>query len=464
MHLARQTVDVDAVPQAGGSERPAAVSAGTAEQRSPQEIIVLNGTDSPPSLPSADRSGILDADLKRGLRWLRFPVDIEQQFMRDTHEARSKHHLRMLVIALISYNSFVFMDRQLMPDIASFELWVRLAINFAAVIIVVAILYGLPYLQREMAIAVSGFVSGSTVPLFMIKSGSSLANLYCLVIPLFIIYSNVMQRNRFWYALMSSLGLLVVSTVSVNFVSSVTNVQAQVFTLMMVSTCLFTLAPLYKLEHDERAQYLMRIREHRLLAELGAANERLDKLSRTDALTTLANRRGFEEQLATSWSEMRKQHLSLSLVMLDIDYFKRYNDHYGHPGGDQCLRRVAGAIRAALRFPNDFAARYGGEEFAVILPRTDETMALGIAERIRQAVIGIDLLHEKSEVSKIVTISIGVATLRGDDTAMTMDALIKAADGALYDAKEHGRNRVAQWRGTSDGQNTQDSKGSLSAA
>jgi diguanylate cyclase (GGDEF)-like protein len=357
----------------------------------------------------------------------------------------------MLVIAMLSYNSFAYIELQVMPDIVRFALTIRVIINLLAIVLAIVIVNNPPALQREAAIAASGFCSGCTVVLFMLKSNSPNTSLYYILVPNFIIYANTMQRNRFWFAVTATLSLSILSIIGISQVPTVSSLGFQLFLGTMVTTCAFTLASLYRLEHDERSQYLMRRREGHLLKALGSANERLDRLSRTDALTSLFNRRGFEEQLAACWSQARGEHLSLSLLLLDIDYFKRYNDHYGHPGGDQCLRRVAGAVRSALRFPDDIAARYGGEEFAVILPKTDEAMALGIAERVRQSVLSIDVLHERSEVAKIVTVSIGAATVRPDNTRMTAEQLIGAADQALYEAKQKGRNRVAQWHETAGG-------------
>lgn len=413
------------------------------------ESTAVSGPASEHTTDAAAAGLRIDALLSDGFRWLRFPAGMEASFIRDTHEERGRHHLRMLLAALLIYNSFVLMDRHLMPDIATFALIVRLLINAAALIIVAGIYLGLPNRVREAAIAGSGFVSGATVILFMIRSASPLAYCYCIVLPLFILYANIVQRARFWYALSSSLALFVLSWVGMNFVSSVNEDVLQVFVLTMGSTVAFTLVSLYKLEHDERAQYLLRRRQQLLVNELGSANERLDHLARTDALTGLANRRGFEETLRTTWDSAQGNGASLSLLMLDIDYFKRYNDRYGHPGGDQCLRRVASAISAALRFPNDIAGRYGGEEFAVILPRTDEAMAKGVAERVRQAVLQIDLLHEMSDVAPVVTVSIGVATALADQPPRELEAFIAAADQALYRAKAEGRNRVMTWNGES---------------
>jgi len=132
---------------------------------------------------------------------------------------------------------------------------------------------------------------------------------------------------------------------------------------------------------------------------------------------------------------------TLSLLMMDIDHFKSYNDHYGHLGGDDCLRKVAGGIQSALRRGGDLAARYGGEEFAVVLPETSMPDAVSVAERIQQGVDALRLAHEKSPFFKRVTISIGVASVIPGE-ADTPAGLIRAADEALYRAKSEGRHRI----------------------
>jgi diguanylate cyclase (GGDEF)-like protein len=135
----------------------------------------------------------------------------------------------------------------------------------------------------------------------------------------------------------------------------------------------------------------------------------------------------------------------LTLVMADVDHFKRYNDRYGHLAGDECLKRVAAALQSAVNRPADLVARYGGEEFAVLLPETDTTAAL-IAERCRELVAALAIRHEDSPVAPIVTLSCGVASVRpqaGEDPSL----LVAAADRALYRAKHEGRNRVCSGEG-----------------
>lgn len=178
--------------------------------------------------------------------------------------------------------------------------------------------------------------------------------------------------------------------------------------------------------------------------KLEAANRQLLELSRTDALTGVANRRSFDDTLELECRRCRRAtHKitgpeNLSLLMIDVDHFKLYNDLYGHPRGDRVLARVASAMKAALRRPSDFIARYGGEEFAVILPDTSPQGALMVAERLREAVQELGIQHEKCSTGPYVTISVGAATSAVPEGL----SLLLAADGALYEAKHAGRNRA----------------------
>jgi diguanylate cyclase (GGDEF)-like protein len=173
--------------------------------------------------------------------------------------------------------------------------------------------------------------------------------------------------------------------------------------------------------------------------ELAEANRRLRALAGQDSLTGLANRRAFDEALAREHMRSRRDKTELGLIMIDVDRFKKFNDLYGHLGGDDCLRCVGAAIGAAVLRPGDLAARYGGEEFAVLLPDTDEAGAAITAERIREAILGLGIPHT-ANLNGVVTISAGVASLNCAD--IEADRLIEAADQALYRAKDQGRNAV----------------------
>jgi diguanylate cyclase (GGDEF)-like protein len=170
------------------------------------------------------------------------------------------------------------------------------------------------------------------------------------------------------------------------------------------------------------------------------SNELLKKLVNTDGLTQIPNRRYFDHYLAQEWSRLRQDKRPLSLILFDVDYFKKYNDIYGHQQGDDCLIQIAQGVQKSIYRPDDLLARYGGEEFAVILPDTNSQGAIIIAERIHQAIQSLNIPHLDSNVSDKITISLGIATLIPSiETQPSL--LIRQADQALYLAKQEGRNQ-----------------------
>lgn len=189
--------------------------------------------------------------------------------------------------------------------------------------------------------------------------------------------------------------------------------------------------------------------------ERDQAYKQLESVARQDGLTGLANRRHFDDTLQQEWARASRNKQPLTLLIADVDYFKRYNDLYGHVHGDECLRTIAQTIQSALERAADLAARYGGEEFAVILPETDLTGGETIAQRLSDAIASINLPHAKSEFAR-VTLSIGIATYTGNNE-LDPTELIEHADIALYRAKTNGRNqfRVCQHRETQAHQQTQ---------
>ncbi len=185
-------------------------------------------------------------------------------------------------------------------------------------------------------------------------------------------------------------------------------------------------------------------------AELEAANRKLEELSGTDGLTGLANRRRFDEVWAAEWQRAARHGLALAVVMIDVDGFKAYNDDRGHQAGDECLRRVARVLADTVQRSGELAARYGGEEFVVVLPGADGEQARGLAERIRQAVQAEAIVHARAPHAGVVTVSAGVASaVPQPDTPP--QALIEAADAALYEAKRQGRNTVVPAGGAARG-------------
>lgn len=183
--------------------------------------------------------------------------------------------------------------------------------------------------------------------------------------------------------------------------------------------------------------------ERRIKVEnaLRQANQELHRLATIDNLTQIPNRRQFDQYLEREWRRLTREKAPLSLILLDIDYFKRYNDSKGHQAGDLCLKKIAQAIAKSVQRPADLGARYGGEEFAVILPHTDLEGAIYVANRIKIAVQNLQLEHPSSDVSQIVTLSQGISsTIPVRETSP--ESLIHDADLALYHAKSQGRNQL----------------------
>jgi len=198
---------------------------------------------------------------------------------------------------------------------------------------------------------------------------------------------------------------------------------------------------LYKQKNmvEEQAKLLkIKIKE---FTELMEVNGRLENLSLCDGLTGISNRRHFDQYINMSWKNSIRSNKPLSLIMIDIDYYKAVNDNYGHLKGDEYLIKVTKSIFSNINRPLDLVARYGGDEIAVVLPDTDSKGAIVVAEQLRKSVEALMLIHEHSKVGPYVTISLGTSTISAnkDDS---LDKFISSADKALYDSKQTGRNQV----------------------
>ena len=201
----------------------------------------------------------------------------------------------------------------------------------------------------------------------------------------------------------------------------------------------------YRLQLELEAKNLRLEQENRELLnaedKLLILNQKLNRLATLDSLTQIANRHRFDEFLNREWQRGRREQFPLSLILSDIDYFKFYNDRFGHQAGDTCLKNVAQAISKTVKRPADLVARYGGEEFAIILPQTPADNALHLAEQIRIEVKRLNLPHPESLISNIVSLSLGVTSVV-PQSQHTIRQLLVTADKALYQAKKQGRDRA----------------------
>ena len=194
-----------------------------------------------------------------------------------------------------------------------------------------------------------------------------------------------------------------------------------------------------KRQSQELARQNLALEQAKL--ELEAANMELQRIASVDGLTQIPNRRCFDKTLKLEWQWMEREKEPLSLILCDIDFFKLYNDRYGHQGGDECLKQVAEILDRSAQRGGDLAARYGGEEFAVILSRTDMKGAMRVAESIRSDLKAAGIFHAASKVSEFVTLSMGTATAV-PAAGLSIEGLIGEADRALYRAKLEGRDRI----------------------
>lgn len=197
-----------------------------------------------------------------------------------------------------------------------------------------------------------------------------------------------------------------------------------------------SVAYLSQIQRDEAYRAL-----HKSQEELLEMNRELQRLTNVDGLTGLSNRRYFDEYFATEWRQAVREGTPISVLVIDVDHFKQYNDNYGHLAGDEVLKSVAQAVQATFRRPRDLAVRLGGEEFAVVLPQTPASDAIGLANKTVQAVAALGVPHRASSAAGHVTISVGAATC-----VPTLDkqplSLVETADKAMYEAKQAGRNRA----------------------
>lgn len=172
------------------------------------------------------------------------------------------------------------------------------------------------------------------------------------------------------------------------------------------------------------------------------AQTTLEGLAYQDGLTGIYNRRAFDEKLEIEWARSGREKTAMALIMIDVDFFKKYNDHYGHQAGDSCLKTLASSLSKSVVRPHDVVARYGGEEFVVILPNCDAAGALAVGQRISDGVLNLRIPHAESTVGDYVTVSMGAATCIAPDN-QGQQGLVTLADAALYRAKKAGRNQLA---------------------
>lgn len=378
--------------------------------------------------------------------WMRrktFPPQMEAAFQVEMDRWREQRVVKNGLIAVLLYGAFAASDLVMVPDVYQQAWAIRFLLVIPLLLFCTFAVYKIKQpTWREVMLASTSIVAGISLAGIAALSSHPNASHYQTGITLIILFGNIVLSMRFRSALLSSIAMTAVYALMLFRVETMLPEVRFNNWLFCFSAVVISLVANYRMDQDQRRAYLARTREHARNTELSHAVELLAKLSAEDALTQIANRREFERRLGIEWNRARRDRQPLALIMVDVDCFKNFNDHYGHPAGDACLQQIAAALRSIPKRPADLVARFGGEEFVALLPATSLEDAAELAEQMRQAIVDLQIPHATSRVAPGVTASFGVAVIQ-PSMREDLSELVAAADAALYDAKEHGRNRIA---------------------
>jgi diguanylate cyclase (GGDEF)-like protein len=374
----------------------------------------------------------------------KFSAEMEAAFQREVDGMREHRIERTGIAAIVIFGAFALSDKIMVPD-AYLQAWF---IRFALVVPVMFISTFFyrrfrSLLTRELVLAGATIVTGGSLPIIAALSSHPNATHYQTGITLVVLFGNIILSQRLRSAVVTSIFLGLLYGLSLTAMKGMSAAIAFSNWMFFVAAISISLIACFRMDRDRRRAYLARSREEERNLQLSEAVEKLARLSAEDALTHLHNRREFDRRFALEWSRARRESTSLALIMADVDFFKAYNDNYGHPAGDACLQKVAAALSSVPKRSSDLVARFGGEEFVVLLPDTTLEDAMAMAERMRVAVLRMQIPHTHSSVAAVVTASFGVAAMRPAASSRETH-LLAAADSALYRAKAEGRNRVSQ--------------------
>lgn len=389
--------------------------------------------------------GMANKCLTGKLSMMKFPYELENYFNEFDMPVRAKRFLVIGIIGLFFYNLFMINDKLMLPDIYKTAWFIR-ALIVTPVTVVALALIKLEVMRREadfFAAVIITMVAGSIMVMMLISNHSDVIHYYTGIL-IVVTFGNIIVRPRFVYAVLISLTISLMYLFTAFSVSQMNiNVISNSCIMLFVNTIL-TLVGNFYLSIEYRREFLLNLLRRIGSIKLEESNRLLEKLSISDELTGLSNRRHFDLAFAKEWRSCSRNHQPLSVVFIDIDFFKDYNDYYGHQQGDLCLEIIAGGLSKVAQRPGDFVARYGGEEFVIFLSDTDLKNGLSIAENAKRIVEKLQVKHGSSPLSSYVTISLGVACVTPSEK-INPDDLILFADRALYMAKNQGRNRVSEY-------------------
>lgn len=382
---------------------------------------------------------------------LRFEPEQEQRFIDSTRELRTVHFTASGVVALATFNLFLISDWLMAPDTFLLAACLRLLVFTPLSLLVLYVTWWhkgfvqrLPHQVLEGVVTANGVGAALCLTVVLLATDSPYAPMYrCGLLPI-LVYGTLVQRFRFRFAVVFAVCVVACHLISLwpagGRPSPYPEIELPSFMLLVGVAC-YTLIMNFRMEKEERHRFQQKERQAVLRGELEAAQAQMAALSRQDALTGVPNRRHFDEVAQAQWRQHERSGDSLAVLLVDVDHFKAYNDHHGHPAGDQCLRLVAQALQTALQVEDADLARWGGEEFIVLLPHANAASTEALAARLCTVVRSLGLRHGDGGVGGVVTISVGAALACPATDRKQLPAVAGQADAALYQAKRDGRDR-----------------------
>lgn len=377
-------------------------------------------------------------DLTVSLRLLRFSRPVSARYEIDTGRERARHLRRAILIGLLFHDASALTAWLLTPDLLPLSLGLRLGLVTPLGLLLAWAVTRMPGVRRERLVTAAMLLM-TAVPIVLLWQGEgqgSASGVALLEYPLMTVLAALMLGLRFPHALVLTLLSAVAALGAIALRADLTPDLALCLTFEVVAGGIVVLGASHQIEGVRRRAYLVTLRE--ILRSAGLEHDRrvLTVLSETDALTGLSNRRALDGALAAAADEAR----GMALLMIDVDHFKRFNDAYGHPAGDACLRRIAEALADQTRGGRDLVARYGGEEFAILMRACDRRAVERVVRRLRAAIAQLAIPHgDRGDGLDRITVSLGVA-LTAPGRGIGAETLLAEADAALYEAKRRGRN------------------------
>lgn len=386
---------------------------------------------------------------------LRFANDEdERQFNQWELPARLNHYLVTGWLALVTYNMFLALDWMISPEV--FAIGLKSRVGLCTSLALPILICGMTRRQWMLSWGARGIEWSIALPCLMGAlgmaivansaplQGSQWSVFYHAGFAPIILYGTLVQRMRFRAASALTGGILIVHWSCLLISPPVPDAPVLPIIMFTLAVSIYTLVLNLKLEQAERLRFQQQRRARIVRAELDRSHQQLEEASLSDPLTNVANRRGLDRHMDAQWPAAQQSGKPFALLLIDVDHFKAFNDHHGHPAGDVCLRHVARALQQGLSHAagSGLLARWGGEEFVIALPDTDDEHAMQVAHCLLLSMRAAAIRHGHSPISATVTVSIGVASSQSLPAGLAWSGLLARADLALYQAKQRGRNRA----------------------